>query len=570
MTLKPKFLLLFALLVSAFAPAQTAVPVVLAPVPQLQFFDQSGRPLSFGCVSTFASQTTNPLATFTDFTGQFQNPNPVILSAGGSANIWLQSGQAYSLTVKSSGGTNCSLGQTLYTVDGVGGGASQLNTVVTPSGGSAAFTVQSQNQLFSLTLTGNVAGSPVSFIGVIAPALVTFQITEDGGGAHTFSWPSNVTGAAPIDTVANHTTSQTFLWNGTAIFPVGPGFSSAGYAIVPLGSSYLTQDLTDSCCLGFAGLSGGLHTNNNVSIDGGHLDLGTGVQSIPAGIVYQDGGFHIVVQPGPRGKEAFPITAVSITSNVITVTGSQLEPFSPGDVVFLSGLTESFLNGQIVTVATSNGTNSFTANFSHANFANLAESRGLAETNFIKADGTLVLPDVTLGTTTPNSGFLAGLLGTQPTGNCTFYGGFGVLQNSDFGCNTNIVFPGLAHAIEWQNGGSTLIVQPSALTGNRTINVPDVSGTMPITVASGTAAMGTGGLASLSCGDSGTLTFTTGAVGNILITDTVTVSYQSGGGSGALILSPIVSNGGMTIQFCNPQAGTVTPTATTVNFRVSR
>jgi hypothetical protein len=230
---KSYFLLLALLLISALSSAQTAVPVVLAPVPQLQFFDQSGRPLSFGCVSTFQSQTTNPLATFTDFTGQFQNPNPVILSAGGSANIWLQSGQAYSLTVKSSGGTNCSLGQTLYTVDGVGGGASQLNTVVTPSGGSAAFTVQSQNQLFSLTLTGNVAGSPVSFIGVIAPALVTFQITEDGGGAHTFSWPSNVTGGAPIDTVANHTTSQTFIWNGTSILPVGSGFNSAGNSIIP-------------------------------------------------------------------------------------------------------------------------------------------------------------------------------------------------------------------------------------------------------------------------------------------------------------------------------------------------
>lgn len=229
---KSYFLLLALLLVSAFAPAQTAVPVVLAPVPQLQFFDQSGRPLSFGCVFTFQSQTTTPLATYTDFTGQFQNQNPVLLNAGGSANIWLQSGQAYSLVVKSSGGTNCALGQTTETVDGVGGGASQLNTVVTPSGGSAAFLVQSQNQLFSLTLTGNVAGSPVSFIGVIAPALVTFQITEDGAGSHGFTWPSNVIGAAPIDTTANHTTSQTFIWNGTSILPVGSGFTSQGNAAV--------------------------------------------------------------------------------------------------------------------------------------------------------------------------------------------------------------------------------------------------------------------------------------------------------------------------------------------------
>jgi hypothetical protein len=228
---KSYLLLLALLLISAFAPAQTAVPVVLAPVPQLQFFDQSGRPLSFGCVFTFQSQTTTPLATFSDFTGQYQNQNPVLLNAGGSANIWLQSGQAYSLVVKSSGGANCALGQTIYTVDGVGGGASQLTTVVTPSGGSAAFTVQSQNQLFTLTLAANTAGQPVTFIGTVAPAIITFQITEDGGGAHTFSWPSNMIGAAPIDTTANHTTSQTFIWNGTTIMPVGSGFTSVGTAL---------------------------------------------------------------------------------------------------------------------------------------------------------------------------------------------------------------------------------------------------------------------------------------------------------------------------------------------------
>jgi hypothetical protein len=161
------------------------------------------------------------------------------------------------LTVKSSGGTNCSLGQTLYTVDGVGGGASQLNTVVTPSGGSAAFTVQSQNQLFSLTLTGNVAGSPVSFIGVIAPALVTFQITEDGGGAHTFSWPSNVIGAAAIDTTANHSTSQTFIWNGATIMPVGSGFTSTGNTLFagsvnPILSSAINNAVYVDGCLGVA------------------------------------------------------------------------------------------------------------------------------------------------------------------------------------------------------------------------------------------------------------------------------------------------------------------------------
>src|SRR5690348_16915340 len=104
------------------------VPVTLAPLPQLQFFDQTGLPLANGCVFTNQVGSATPLVTYTDFTGQYPNPNPVILSAGGSANIWILPGQAYRFIVKANGGINCSLGATLYTVDGIGGGTTQLTT----------------------------------------------------------------------------------------------------------------------------------------------------------------------------------------------------------------------------------------------------------------------------------------------------------------------------------------------------------------------------------------------------------------------------------------------------------
>src|ERR1035438_8108117 len=106
-------LLLFAY--SVFAQ----VPVTLATPPKLQFFLPNGAPNAFGCVWTYASGTTTPLASYTDYSGSTQNQNPVNLDAGGFANIWLQSGQLYSIKVVSTGGVNCVSGSTQYTVKGI-------------------------------------------------------------------------------------------------------------------------------------------------------------------------------------------------------------------------------------------------------------------------------------------------------------------------------------------------------------------------------------------------------------------------------------------------------------------
>jgi hypothetical protein len=203
----------------AVARCQTAV--VLAPIPQLQFFDQSGNPLAFGCVFTYEVASTTPLATYTDYTGVTQNQNPVILTAGGSANIWIQAGQAYTFRVKSAGGSQCSTGSTLYTVDGIGGGSQTLTTIV-PYSPTPAFPVTSQNQLFLITLTGNASAAPLTFVGVTPPSVIFFQITQDSAGGHTFSWPANSVGGCTIGSAANQVTTQEFVYNGTNATAVGP------------------------------------------------------------------------------------------------------------------------------------------------------------------------------------------------------------------------------------------------------------------------------------------------------------------------------------------------------------
>jgi len=209
------------------------------PVPLPQFFDTVGLPLAFGCVFTYQSGSTTPLATYTDLTGSVTNANPVILNSSGFPSngsslvgIWLQAGQAYTIKVMSSGGTNCASGSTIYSVNGIGGGVTQLTTNVTYSA-TPTFVDASQNQLFTITLTGNATSQPLTAVGVVPPGFVTWQITQDAFGGHTFSWPANTVGGATICSTGNCVTQQTFIWNGTNATAVGAATYSTPAMAVP-------------------------------------------------------------------------------------------------------------------------------------------------------------------------------------------------------------------------------------------------------------------------------------------------------------------------------------------------
>jgi len=203
------------------APGRAQTSVVLSPIPIQQLFDGNGRPLAFGCVFSYQVATSTPLSTYTDYTGTTLNANPLILSASGTYSMWLQAGVSYSLVVKSAGGSNCSSGSTISFLNGVGGGSTTLTTIV-PYTSTPAFQVAAQNQLFEITLTGNASAQPLTFVGVTPPSYVVFQITQDGSGGHSFSWPANSVGGCTINSAAGSTTQQMFVYNGTNATAVGP------------------------------------------------------------------------------------------------------------------------------------------------------------------------------------------------------------------------------------------------------------------------------------------------------------------------------------------------------------
>lgn len=185
-----------------------------------------------GCVFTYQSGTATPLQTYADASGNIVNPNPVKLDSGGSASIWLVTGLAYTITLWSDGSpdtSNCANGAQIWTQSNVTGIATQPNqnyAAVTTVSFSATptFTALAQNQLFKMTLTGNVTSSSISMSGISVPALVTFELTQDGTGGRTFTWPGNVVGGAQILTAANAITTQAFYWDGTDLYPmVGSG-----------------------------------------------------------------------------------------------------------------------------------------------------------------------------------------------------------------------------------------------------------------------------------------------------------------------------------------------------------
>lgn len=136
------------------------VPVDLTPNPKLQLLDNNGQPLAGGCVFTYATGTSTPLATYSESTGTNVNANPTIADGGGRLSIWLQN-QSYRIQVWGNGGVNgngCASGFMLYSVDGVVSKGLQALTsgavILAPPGRA--------NQTIAGPLTADQFNGPVS------------------------------------------------------------------------------------------------------------------------------------------------------------------------------------------------------------------------------------------------------------------------------------------------------------------------------------------------------------------------------------------------------------------------
>ena len=75
-----------------------ATVVFQSPSPKFQF-NQGGAPLAGGKLFTYLSGTTTKLKTYTDYTGDTPNTNPIILDANGQCDVWLIQGNTYGMAL---------------------------------------------------------------------------------------------------------------------------------------------------------------------------------------------------------------------------------------------------------------------------------------------------------------------------------------------------------------------------------------------------------------------------------------------------------------------------------------
>jgi hypothetical protein len=111
----------------------------------VQFYSNTGVPLTSGVLYTYAAGTTTLQPTFTDSTGTVQNPNPIPFGSGARATIWLTSGLPYKFVLcAQNDGASCAAGDVLYSVDqvvaGIGSSGSSTFTGIFVSSSSSPAT----------------------------------------------------------------------------------------------------------------------------------------------------------------------------------------------------------------------------------------------------------------------------------------------------------------------------------------------------------------------------------------------------------------------------------------------
>lgn len=277
-------------LLSATSKAQTVAPI--SGLGNVQFFDNSGAPLTSGVLYSYQAGTSTQQATYTDSTGLIQNVNPISFGSGARAAIWLSVGQFYKFVLcAQNDGAACAAGDIIFTVDQVPGGSSGGGSGSSPFTGVFISSTASPSTTGALRLaTGDTicwrnaagstnlciskdsndqlswAGGSVKFPEIAPPTAVAgfdllwadstahrWMMKNNGGGAsqvvasgvdvntsdqvnqlHFGATATPICSTAPI-------TSQTIVWNGTNLCPGGPVFTTASAAtVLSIGATTMT------------------------------------------------------------------------------------------------------------------------------------------------------------------------------------------------------------------------------------------------------------------------------------------------------------------------------------------
>jgi len=139
----------------------------------VQFFDNSGDPLTGGKIYSYAAGTTTPQATYTTYVGNVAHTNPIVLDAAGrvpsGGEIWLLP-PLYKFVLETSTGV---LLATLDNIGGIGAASYQVQNF-TGTGAQTTFTLNTAsfgenytfvyiNGVYQQKNTYTVAGTTLTF-----------------------------------------------------------------------------------------------------------------------------------------------------------------------------------------------------------------------------------------------------------------------------------------------------------------------------------------------------------------------------------------------------------------------
>ena len=185
-----------------------------------QFFDDNGTPLSGGKIYTYAAGTTTPATTYTDYTGNTSNANPIVLDAGGRtpSEVWLTYGDTYKFVLKDN------LDNLIGTYDNIDG--------IPPININLVRLYGSTSGYIELTAPAVAGANTITF----PAATGTVALTDD----QTFTGTTTVENLAATDSITaakNITATQQLRTSGSVVIGTYLYAGGTGQIKVPAGAT---------------------------------------------------------------------------------------------------------------------------------------------------------------------------------------------------------------------------------------------------------------------------------------------------------------------------------------------